>query len=79
MTEGSSSKDNFSFPFYFKEKKKPKTLFYGTMNLFKNVHISFKVEDRVYSKLFKIMEGYRGDNYAQKLIFGLGTYFLHYI
>lgn len=34
------------------------------MSLFKNVQISFKVENRINSKLFKIMKGYRDDNYA---------------
>lgn len=60
--------------FYFKQiLKSPK---YISWNYEFNVHISFKVENRVYSKLFKIMEGYRGDYYAQKLIFGLRIYFL---
>lgn len=59
MIEGSSSTDFFPPPFYFKQKKKkePQTLFYGILSLFKNVHISFKGENSVYSKLFKIMEG----------------------
>ena len=64
-------------PFYFKHTKKARNIYYYTMSLLKNVHISVKVESRVYSKLFKIIEGYRSGNYAQKLIFGLGTYFLY--
>lgn len=32
--------------FYFKQENKAQNIFYGTMSLFKNVHISFNVENK---------------------------------